>query len=51
MTSLESAERLQNQRLAAIRAALEQQAGSVAGLREAKSLDDAAAKSEPRKSA
>ena len=35
MTSLESAERLQNQRLAAI-----QQAGSVDELREAKSLDE-----------
>lgn len=39
-TSLESAERLQNQQLAAIRAALEQQARSVAELREAKSLDE-----------
>jgi phasin family protein len=39
-TSLESVERLQNQQLAAIRTALEEQAKSVAVLGEAKSVDD-----------
>ncbi len=39
-TSLESAERLQNQQLAAIRTALEQQAKATAELRDAKSLDE-----------
>lgn len=39
-TSLESAERLQNQQLAAIRTALEQQAKAADELRAAKSLDE-----------
>lgn len=39
-SSLENAERLQNQQLAAIRSALEQQARAAAELRDAKSLDE-----------
>lgn len=38
-TSLESVERLQNQQLAAVRTALDEQAKAAAELREAKSLD------------
>jgi len=38
--SLESAERLQNQQLAAIRSALDQQAKSMAELGQAKSMDE-----------